>query len=193
MTHAADRTGTKLNRRTTLGGLGAAVALGGRQGNPALAEAGGDLATHPLAGTWAVMTDAGLVPQTHHADGSFIAAFPPNYVDPATGLTFQGAGLGQWERTGERSGRFTFLQVLADPAGAYAGTFQLSASIEASEDGRAWFGTDSPRIVVRDPGNTVVFDQVVPLGPPVTATRISATPDAFVMPEVRPAPATPVS
>jgi hypothetical protein len=36
------------------------------------------------------MTMGAVVPQTHGAEGSFVAALPPNYVDPALGLTFRG-------------------------------------------------------------------------------------------------------
>jgi hypothetical protein len=139
------------------------------------------LAGHPLVGTWAVMTTGGLVPQTHGSDGSFIAAFPPSYVDPALGQTYQkgvhrGSGLGRWESTGERSGRFTFLQALADSRGDSAGTFQLAADVEVSEDGQTWTATGpGVHIVVRDATNTVTLDQVVPIDPPMTATRMGAT------------------
>ena len=142
------------------------------------------LAEHPLVGTWAVGTTGGVVPQTHGPDGSFIAAFPPNYVDPALGLTFQGPGLGRWESTGARSGRFTFLQTLSDGAGTYIGTFQLAADIETSEDGQTWSGTNEARIIVRDASNVVTFDQVVTFDTPVTATRIGATIESVVLPPV---------
>ena len=141
------------------------------------------LAGHPLVGTWVVMSTGGLVPQTHGADGSFIAAFPPNYVDPALGLTFQGPGLGRWESTGARSGRFTFLQALSDADGASAGTFQLAGEIEVSEDGQSWSGTGpGAQIIVRDAANTVILDQVLPIDPPVTATRMGATIESVVPP-----------
>jgi hypothetical protein len=133
------------------------------------------LANHPLAGTWAALTEGGVVPQTHGADGSIIAAFPPNYVDPVLGLTFQGPALGRWESTGARSGRFSFLQALADGAGVYAGTFQLAADITASEDGQTWSGTHEAHVIMRDAGNAVLLDQVLSFDTPVTATRIGAT------------------
>jgi hypothetical protein len=146
----------------------------------------GNLAGHPLVGTWAVMTTGGLVPQTDGTDGSFIAAFPPNYVDPALGLTFQGPGLGRWESTGERGGRFTFLQALSGATGASVGTFQLAAELEASEDGQTWTGTGpGAHIVVRDATNTVTLDQVLPIDPPVTATRMGATLESVVPPVTR--------
>jgi hypothetical protein len=139
------------------------------------------LAGHPLVGTWAVMTTGGLVPQTHGSDGSLIAAFPPSYVDPALGLAYQkgahgGSGLGRWESTGERSGRFTFLQARSDSRGESVGTVQLAADLEVSEDGQTWTGTGpGVHIVVRDATNTVTLDHVVPSDPPMTATRMGAT------------------
>lgn len=196
MLRESRQSSSRLNRRAAVGGIGVAAATLGldRVNHASAQEATPDsLAQHPLVGTWAVMSTGGIVPQTHHADGSIIAAFPPNYVDPATGLTFQGAALGQWESTGERSGRFTFLQALADPDGTYSGTFQLSADIDLSEDGQSWAGSAPPRIVVRDAINSIVFDEVVPLGPPVMATRMSATPDGFILPDVRPVETTPTS
>lgn len=181
-----------VSRRSALvgaGGLG--LALVARGGTAIAQEGDGDLVGHPLVGTWAVMTTGGVVPQTHHADGSIIAAFPPNYVDPGLGLTFQGPALGQWESTGARSGRFTFLQALSDDAGTYVGTFQLAADIEASEDGQSWSDNDEARIIMRDAGNAVVFDEVLGAGSPVTATRIGATIESLILPLATPAAATP--
>ena len=153
------------------------------------------LANHPLVGTWAVITPGGVVPQTHHADGSIIAAFPPNFVDPDLGLTFQGSALGQWESTGERSGRFTFIQAFSDGAGAYVGTFQLTAELEASEDGQSWSGTkagtNEARIIVRDASNAITVDEVISPVFETTATRIGATIESVVLPEVTPMTGTP--
>ena len=187
---------SSLSRRAALGGVGAAaVTVGLGQVDRTLAQeaAPETLADHPLAGTWAVMTTGGVVPQTHGADGSFIAGFPPNYVDPALGLTFQGPGLGRWESTGARSGRFTFLQALSDGAGAYAGTFQLAADLEASEDGQTWSGTNEARAIVRDAGNAVTFDEVLAFDTPVTATRIGATIESVVIPVASPMAGTPAA
>ncbi len=157
-------------------------------------EGGDDLANHPLVGTWAVMTPGGVVPQTHGSDGSFIAAFPPNYVDPALGLTFQGPALGRWESTGARGGRFTFLQALSDDAGANVGTFQLAADLEASEDGQTWAATTTAaRVIMRDAGNAVIFDQMVQVDPLVTATRIGATIESVVLPVATPMVGTPTT
>jgi hypothetical protein len=175
---------SSLSRRVALRGVGAAAAaIGLGQVDRAIAqEAGGDLASHPLVGTWAVMTPGGVVPQTHHADGSIIAAGPPNYVDPALGLTFQGPTLGTWESTGVRSGRFNMIQALSDGAGSYVGTFQLAADIEASEDGQTWSGTNEAHAIMRDAANNVTFDEVLSFDTPVTGTRIGATIESVVLP-----------
>ena len=188
------RTARPVSRRTTLAGLGAGglgMALAAR--GTSAQDAATDLAGHPLTGSWAVMSPGGVNPQLHGADGSIIAFFTPHYVDPALGLTFQGPALGRWEADGERSGHFTFIQALSDANGAYVGTFQLSARIEASEDGETWSGNDAPRIIMRDAANTIIFDDVVPVDPPVTATRIGSTADSIVLPVVPPAAATPES
>jgi hypothetical protein len=151
------------------------------------------LAGHPLVGTWAVMTPGGVVPQIHGPDGSIIAAFPPNYVDPTLGLTFQGPALGRWESTGERSGHFTVIQALSDADGTYLGTFQFEANPVVSADGQTFINSTPQRIILRDAANTVTFDQVVPADPPVTATRVGATMESVVLPVATPAAATPTS
>ncbi len=194
MTGKMTSTNPGLNRRAALGGVGvAAAAIGLSKVHRATAQEAADLANHPLTGTWAAMTPGGVVPQTHGADGSFIAAFPPNYVDPMTGLTFQGPALGRWESTGERTGQFTFIQALSDSDGVYIGTFQLSGGIEASEDGQSWVGYTPPRAIVRDATNTVTFDQELPIEPAVTGARIGATPELIVIPVATPAAGTPTA
>lgn len=64
---------------------------------------------------------------------------------------------------------------------------------QVAASGQSWAGPAAPRFVVRDPSNTIVFDGIVDLGPPVMATRMSASPDGFVLPDIRPAEATPTS
>ena len=185
---------SRVNRRAALGGAGAvaaAVGLGRVERATAQEATPGALANHPLAGTWAAITPGGVVPQTHHADGAIIAAFPPNYVDPVLGLTFQGPALGQWESTGERSGRFMILQALTDGAGTYVGTFQLAADLEASEDGQTWSGTDTAHAIMRDVGNAIIFDEVLSFDTPVTGIRMGATIESIVLPVATPTAGTP--
>jgi hypothetical protein len=184
------------SRRAVVASLGAGglgLALAARSGVAIAQDNSGDLAGHPLVGTWLVMTPGAVVPQSHGPDGSILAAFPPNYVDPILGLTFQGVALGRWESTGARSGRFTFIQALSDDAGAYIGTWQLAGYLEASEDGQSWVGGQIPsRVIVRDAGNTVIFDEEEPVDQPVTATRVGATAESVVLPAT-PAAATPAT
>jgi len=185
-----------ISRRTALAGLGAAgagLALAATV-HPAAAQeaAAGDLANHPLVGTWAVQTPGGVTPQIHGPDGSVVVAFPPNYVDPALGLTFQGTALGRWEADGDRIGRFTALQALSDADGAYVGTFLLAAAVEVSADGQTWrVSGQGPRIVLRDAANNVTLDELLPDDLAVTATRMGATAESVVLPVVAPGAATP--
>ena len=185
-----------LSRRTALAGLSAA-GLGLALTSPARGafaqEETGDLAGHPLTGTWAALTPGGVVPQIHGADGSFIAAFPPNYVDAALGLTFQGPALGRWEADGERTGHFTMIQALSDANGTYVGTFQLAADLEAGTDGQTWSGTKSAHIIMRDAANNVLVDEEIPFDSPVTGTRIGATIESLVLPVATPTGATPAT
>jgi len=186
-----------MRRRSVLvSGLTAAFASAFAGGRTTLAqEATPDtLATHPLVGTWAVMTPGGVVPQLHGADGSVVAASPPTYVDPALGLTFQGTALGRWEADGERIGRFTALNALSDAAGAYVGTFLLMAAVEVSADGQTWSSAGlEGRIIIRDAANTVLLDAVLPDDLAVTATRMGATTESVVLPAATPMAGTPTT
>jgi len=154
-------------------------------------EDAADLASHPFVGTWVAMTPAGPVPTIVGADGSFVSAFAANYFDPGLGLTFQGSALGRWEADGERGSRFTAIQVLTDAEGTYLGTFQFEGHPEVSADGQTFMDTTSQRVVMRDANNTITFDQVLPVEPPVTGIRIS--PDGIDLPVVAPANATPAA
>ncbi len=192
------RSNNSVSRRTALtglgvGGIGLALAATAR---PATAQEGaGDLAGHPLVGTWAVMAPDGVIPQTHGPDGSVVVSSPPSYVDPMLGLTFRSSALGRWEADGERSGHFAVIEALSDASGAYIGTLLFEAGIEVSADGQTWVGGGSTplRVIVRDVANNVTFDQVLSGGPPVTATRIGATVESVVLPVATPAAATPTS
>ncbi len=189
------KTPSNMSRRAALGGVGAAAAVAGlgQVHRTAAQEATPDaLANHPLVGTWAVMTPGGVVPQTHGADGSVVAAGPPTYVDPGLGLTFQGTALGWWEADGERIGRFTALNALSDATGAYVGTFLLAAAMEVSEDGQTWSGAGlEGRIVIRDAANNVLLDEVLPEDLVITATRVGASAESVVLPVVPPMTGTP--
>jgi len=184
-----------MRRRTVLvssasGALAGALALV-RPGAAAQQATPGSLAGHPLAGTWLVNTPGGLSPAIFAADGSVVLGVTPNYVDPQLGLTFQGPLLGTWEPDGERSGRQTVVQALSDANGTYTGTFMFDGYPEVSADGQTFTASKPQRVVVRDAANNIVFDQVVPMEPPVTATRIGATIDSVVFPAATPTAGTP--
>jgi hypothetical protein len=179
-----------LSRRAALTGLGAGglgLALAARGGGAGAQEATGDLAGHPLVGTWLVMTPGGVVPQTFAADGSTVGAFAPSYVDPTLGVTLQGPVLGVWEASGERSGHFTMVQALSAPDGTYLGTSQFEADPEVSDDGRTWSTGKPQRVIVRDAANNVTLDEVFPMDLPIMATRMGATMDSVVLPVATPA------
>jgi hypothetical protein len=153
----------------------------------------GSLAGHPLTGTWLVNTPGGLSPAIFAADGSVVLGVTPNYVDPQLGLTFQGPLLGTWQPDGERSGQQTVVQALSDANGTYTGTFMFDGYPEVSADGQTFTASKPQRVVVRDATNTITFDQVVPMEPPVTATRIGATIDSVVFPAATPMAGTPTT
>jgi hypothetical protein len=176
---------SSLSRRAALGGVGAAaVTLGLAQVDRSLAQEAtpGAVGRHPLAGTWLVNTPGGLSPATFAADGSVTLGVPPSYVDPALGTVFQGPALGSWEPDGERRGHFTVVQTLSDANGTYLGTVLFEGYPEVSADGQR-FGGDTPqRVIVRDAANNVTFDQVIPMEPEVTGTRIGPAIESVVFP-----------
>jgi hypothetical protein len=176
---------SSLSRRAALGGIGAAaVTLGLAQVDRSLAQEAtpGAVGRHPLAGTWLVNTPGGLSPATFAADGSVTLGVPPSYVDPALGTVFQGPALGSWEPDGERRGHFTVVQTLSDANGTYLGTVLFEGYPEVSADGQR-FGGDTPqRVIVRDAANNVTFDQVIPMEPEVTGTRIGPAIESVVFP-----------
>jgi hypothetical protein len=164
------------NRRIALAGIGAgavAAAVAGRGRSVAAQEGAAD----PLVGTWMAMTPFGASPETLSADGSFVAG-PPAIGLGAAGVQYLGPAIGVWDSTGERTGRFTFVQALGDAAGAYAGTLTIDGHLEASEDGQS-FVDDSPEttITIRDAANAVL--QVIhpyepgSTVPPVTGIRMA--------------------
>jgi hypothetical protein len=128
------------------------------------------------------------VPSIFAADGTLSIAYPPNYVDPVLGLTFQGAMLGTWEPVSERGIHFTAIQTLTDAEGIFVGTFTLEGHPLVSEDGQSFTDvTPDARIIVRDAANAVLVDEVITGG--VTAVRI--TPGSLIFPEGTPSAGTP--
>jgi hypothetical protein len=186
-----------LSRRSALGhvaAVGAALGLGSRVGRVAAQDATpSSLAAHPLTGTWLTVNPGGVTPSIYGPDGSVVVAFPPNYVDPTLGLTFQGPALGRWEADGERRGHFMVIQALSDAAGAYAGSFQFEGHPTVSEDGHTFSDGERQRVIVRDASNSVVFDQVNPVNPPISAIRLDTTMESVVLPVASPTAGTPTT
>jgi hypothetical protein len=62
-----------------------------------------------------------------------------------------------------------------------------------SEDGQTWSAGKPQRVIVRDATNTVTLDEVFPMDPPITATRMGATMESVVLPVATPTAATPTT
>jgi len=90
---------------------------------------------HPVLGSWiveATSTNAADAPElvSYHVDGSVRGAGP------------QGASLGTWESTGERSADVTLVASVIDPmTGAFLGLGWFRGSLEVSRDGQRFSGT----------------------------------------------------
>lgn len=160
-------------------------------------EESGDLAEHPLTGTWLVLANPPLPEDSQPfnwayfgADGSVQLMFPPTQVGPQ-GVVFNSSYGGTWERDDERTGHFTAVQLLSDANGTFLGTTTVDGYPMVSEDGQT-FIDDGSRVTVtiRDPAGAVV--QTIPPstgGRPVTGTRMSPGNPGF--PAATPAAGTP--
>ncbi len=171
--------------------LGAAslVGIGKAEPGEAAKQQATDLSGHPLVGSWVGMTPGGPVPAIFHPDGSFVAAFGSNAIDPGLGLFFQGPAIGRWEVVGERGSHFTAIQKLTAPDGTLLGTFQFEGHPEVSEDGQTFVDSTPQRVVTRDAQNAVTFDQILPADPPVRGYRL--TPNGVDLPAAAQASASP--
>jgi hypothetical protein len=191
---------SRLNRRSALGGVGAAAAaMGlGTVSRVAAQDAGSEMATHPIIGVWLTMNPGDpphASPVSFTADGIMTVAFAPSYVDPGLGVTFQGTAIGVWEPTGERSIQFLFVQALSDVDGTYLGTFTLEGYPEVSEDGLTFVDEGTmARVTVRDANNVITMQAgggqgAAPITPPVHARRMQIANPGF--PEATPVAGTP--
>src|SRR4051812_39394468 len=99
---------SSLNRRTALGGIGAAAALGLGHLHGAAAQDATPyaMANHPIVGAWMVTTPAGPSLAVFFADGINIQGLPASQAGPL-GVTFVSTQVGVWEPTGPRSVHFT--------------------------------------------------------------------------------------
>jgi hypothetical protein len=186
------RSGSSLNRRTAVGGIGAgAAALGlGHLNRTAAQEATPDaMAAHPMVGTWMAETPGGLALSTFAADGSVVMALQPTTTGPQ-GTAFVSSAVGTWEPVSARGIHFTVVQILSDANGKFIGTVTVDGYPVASEDGQTLLDTGTPgSVTIRDAAHQVV--QVVTNPPPVTGVRMRVGAPGF--PEGTPETATPTS
>jgi hypothetical protein len=141
-----------------------------------------DLTKHPIVGAWLIMNPSdppSASPAIFAADGTLTVAYvPTSYLQPERGVVLQGAAIGVWEPTGERSIHLTYVQALSDLQGTYLGTFTLDAYPEVSEDGRSFLDDGTQvHFTFRDATNTIVQEVGGESGaqaatPPVHAMRM---------------------
>ena len=175
------RTTRPINRRVALGGAAGAAALGVAAG-PAPARAA-SLENHPLTGTWLAMANPPIAddpqfaaPSRFAADGTVLLVFPATQKGPQ-GPMHASPAMGVWEPDGDRRGRFTAVQPISAPDGAFLGTVTIDGFPEVSEDGQT-FVDDGSRttVTMRDAGGAIV-SQILPTGTaagrPVTAVRMA--------------------
>ena len=126
---------TAVSRRVALAGLGTGglgLALAARGGGAsAQTTTPGDLAGHPIVGTWYADFDPAnpgtlFVYTSFHADGTLAEVHP-----------FAGAGIGAWEATGERTGRaiYKYQNIATAPGDFVQGTVTVWATVAVAEDG----------------------------------------------------------
>lgn len=131
-------------------GIGrATLGTDAQDASPALTE-------HPLVGSWVAMTPFGASAETFAADGSFVAAYPAVEQGPQ-GAAFYSAGIGRWESSGPRSGRFTAVQAITDAKGTSLGTLTIDGHLDVSADGQS-FVDHSPQttLTYRDATGAVI-------------------------------------
>ena len=185
------RTANPISRRSTLTGLAAGslgLAMAARSHGVSAQEAPpGDLAEHPIVGTWLMTTAIGPGLAVFAADGIHIGGVPTAQAGPQ-GVTFTGAQAGTWEPTGPRSIHFTGVQLQTDASGAFVGSVTIDGHPRVSEDGQT-IVDESPedRITVRDAaGNVVDVFAPYPGSPTTIGVRMgvgapgfpTSTPDA---------------
>ena len=150
------------------------------------------MAAHPIVGTWFSVTPLGPAISVYGADGALTVVFAPTQAGQQ-GVTYHSAALGSWEPTGERSVRFTLIQVTSDAAGTYLGTVTIDGYPSVADDGQTFVdASPDAKITIRDATNA----EVTVIGgdgstPPVTSVRVK--PGAVVFPQGTPTAGTPTA
>jgi hypothetical protein len=161
-----------------------------------VAQGEGDLADHPLTGTWMAMANPPLpdspqvaAPSLFSADGSVLLMFPITQAGP-DGVQFNSAYVGTWEADGDRRGHFTATQLLSDAEGTFLGSVTVDGYPVVSEDGQTFVDDGSlVQVTIRDPAGAIVAQFPGEGARPVTGIRMGGGSSGF--PEVSPAPASP--
>lgn len=192
------RSTRSVSRRTTLAALaGSGLGIGGLAfaagGHPAAAsQDSGSLAGHSQVGAWLVL-NAPTGPTTiiFSADGTAVFGTQATQAGPQGGVSVS-AQLGVWDSIGERSIRFTGVQLLSDADGAAAGSITIDAYQTVSEDGQSFASDPESVVTIRD----AAYDVVMVIGPnagdpPVTGVRMRIGSSGF--PEGTPEAGTPAS
>lgn len=172
-----------VSRRTALAGLGIGsfgLAMATHGPVAAAQDGSGELADHPIVGSWLVTVptgpDAPAVANSslYGPDGSVMNMPPVTRLGPQ-GVTFASGAFGRWEPAGERTAHFTMIQMLSNAEGGFLGTVTIDGYPTVSEDGMT-FIDDAPESVttIRDPaGNVVTVVEGARARAPVTAVRIA--------------------
>lgn len=173
-------------RRSAIGFLGAAAALVSVSRFRKVTAHGGTPvpgSVHPLVGTWLMTPADGMVLTTFGTDGSFISVIATNSLNLTLAVKNQGLALGHWEPIGDHSAHFSAIQVFIDNDGTYVGSRTFEGHPVLIEDHQRFMDESPQHVVIRDAANVVIDDQLVPVVPPIVATRIGASPDSLVFPD----------
>jgi hypothetical protein len=182
VSHASFRATSRLSRRTALWGIGAAAAVSLGHLDPTSAQGAtpSGLTSHPIVGTWNVMTPGGPSLPVFSADGTATFANPRTAADPDHGVVYQSGSVGAWESTGPRSVHFTATLVVTDANGGLVGYVTNDAYPVVSEDGQSLLDDQSQgKVTIRDAAGAIVQEFATAGAPPVTGRRVGVGSPGF--------------
>jgi len=150
---------SSVTRRSALvglsaGGAGLALSLG-----KGVARAStGDLASHPIVGTWLTGRSAGDIDVTHWGpDGNMTVSGNLLSTGPDGKVAFTNVPMGTWEPVSEYDIHFTMTGANFDSTGAYTGTVVVDGYPVVSDDGtQFWDDGAKVMLTIRDATGAVV-------------------------------------
>ena len=157
------------------------LAVGRSVGTAAQDAAPGPAAGHPLVGSWLLDTDAddpGNPPSVAAvgADGTYVE------------VDVDGAAVGAWEATGERTASLTLVFPIPDGQGGFAGTGKVRGSIEVDAAGDTLTATATFELVGPDGASQGEFGPIRVTGERIVVepmgTPVGPIEDLFGPPEV---------